>query len=84
MSTQKTKGTATPLDVYIGGRIRELRLEKGLSQSALGETVNMSFQQIQKYEKGTNRASGGTLGYLSRALEVGITEFYPPEYARKP
>ncbi|MBO6861645.1 MAG: helix-turn-helix transcriptional regulator [Alphaproteobacteria bacterium] len=50
-----------PVDVTVGNRVREFRIRKGLSQQALGERVGVSFQQIQKYERGTNRMGSSRL-----------------------
>ena len=50
-------GTANPIDVYVGSRIQKLRIAKGWSQSKLASLLGITFQQIQKYEKGLNRIS---------------------------
>src|ERR1051325_5050891 len=63
-------------DVEIGRKIRALRLERGLSQSALAERIGLTFQQVQKYEKGTNRVSAGRLQQIADLLNVPITFFY--------
>src|SRR3954470_298665 len=63
-------------DVEIGRKIRALRLERGLSQSRLAEGIGLTFQQVQKYEKGTNRVSAGRLQQISDLLNVPITFFY--------
>src|SRR5882672_9096835 len=55
---------ATRVDTEIGGRIRAMRMDKRMSQQELGRMLNLTFQQIQKYERGSNRIS------LSRALEI--------------
>jgi transcriptional regulator with XRE-family HTH domain len=57
-------------DVYIGGRIRARRIEFDISQGELGEQIGVSFQQIQKYEKGANRISVATLIEIARILKV--------------
>jgi transcriptional regulator with XRE-family HTH domain len=62
--------------VKVGRRIRARRIECGLSQTALGEKLGVTFQQIQKYEKGTNGVSSGRLGQISDILGVPITFFY--------
>jgi len=67
---------ATAEDVAIGQKLRALRLERGLSQSQLAEMVGVSFQQLQKYEKGGNRISAGRLARLAAALRVPVTTFY--------
>src|ERR1700712_3836821 len=60
----------------VGRRIRARRLECGLSQTELGAKLGITFQQIQKYEKGTNGVSSGRLEQISDILEVPITFFY--------
>jgi transcriptional regulator with XRE-family HTH domain len=63
-------------NVKVGRRIRARRLERGLSQSELGAKLGVTFQQIQKYEKGSNGVSSGRLGQISDIFEVPITFFY--------
>jgi transcriptional regulator with XRE-family HTH domain len=70
------KRSGDPRDVEIGKRIRALRLERGLSQTELGNLLGVTFQQIQKYEKGANRVAAGRLQRVAEALEVPITFFY--------
>src|SRR5947207_5598420 len=70
------KRSGDPRDVEIGKRIRALRLERGLSQTELGALLDVTFQQVQKYEKGANRVAAGRLQRISEALEVPITFFY--------
>jgi transcriptional regulator with XRE-family HTH domain len=62
------------LDAQLGERIRKRRRELGLSQSALGGKLGITFQQIQKYENGTNRVSATMLMKLSEALALPVTE----------
>ncbi|WP_336800509.1 helix-turn-helix domain-containing protein [Kaistia sp. MMO-174] len=57
-------------DVEIGARVRTLRMAAGLSQERLGEEIGVTFQQVQKYEKGTNRIGGSRLMQISRALRI--------------
>lgn len=70
--------TRTPrsglLDAALGERIRRRRRELGLSQSALGGKLGITFQQVQKYENGTNRVSATMLVKLSEALALPVTE----------
>jgi transcriptional regulator with XRE-family HTH domain len=65
-----------PIDVLVGNNIRILRLEKGLSQSDLAERLGITFQQIQKYEKGKNRIGSGRLARLSQVLGVSVSRFF--------
>lgn len=62
--------TLSGIDREIGSRIRHARKAKGLSQSQLGEVLNVSFQQVQKYERGTNRVSSSALVLVARALDT--------------
>ena len=63
-------------DIEIGRKIRALRLERGLSQSGLADGIGLTFQQVQKYEKGTNRVSAGRLQRIAELLNVPIVFFY--------
>ena len=63
-------------DIEIGRKIRALRLERGLSQSGLADGIGLTFQQVQKYEKGVNRIGAGRLFDLSHVLGVPIQFFY--------
>jgi transcriptional regulator with XRE-family HTH domain len=75
-SKPSAKRRATAEDVVIGQKLRALRLDRGLSQSALGDLVGVTFQQLQKYEKGVNRISAGRLARIAAALRVPVTAFY--------
>ncbi|PIT68385.1 helix-turn-helix domain-containing protein [Bartonella tribocorum] len=63
-------------DISIGKRIRYKRISMGLSQKELGNHLGVSFQQIQKYEKGTNRVSAGCLLEIAQKLQVPMSFFY--------
>jgi transcriptional regulator with XRE-family HTH domain len=63
-------------DVEIGRKIRALRLQRGLSQTSLADGIGLTFQQVQKYEKGTNRVSAGRLQKIAEMLEIPVTFFY--------
>jgi len=63
-------------DIEIGRKIRALRLERGLSQSGLAEGIDLTFQQVQKYEKGTNRVSAGRLQRIADMLNTPVMFFY--------
>jgi transcriptional regulator with XRE-family HTH domain len=65
-----------PTDKHVGSRVRMRRLMLGLSQTQLGQTLGVSFQQLQKYEKGTNRISSSRLAQLSGILQVPIPFFF--------
>ena len=66
-----------PTDVYVGSRVRLRRKMLGLSQEKLGEKLGITFQQIQKYEKGTNRVGASRLQAMSNALDVPVSFFFP-------
>jgi transcriptional regulator with XRE-family HTH domain len=63
-------------DVDVGRRVRALRLEKGMSQTDLGAELGITFQQIQKYEKGTNRIGAGRLQRIAEVLDVPVSVFF--------
>ena len=76
MATMKTKGTPNEMDVHVGQRLRVRRSLLGLSQEKLAESIGLTFQQIQKYERGTNRVSAGRLYDLSKILDVPVGYFF--------
>lgn len=65
-----------PTDLYIGKRLALRRRVLGVSQLSLGKTLGITFQQIQKYEKGVNRISGSRLQALAEALNVPMSFFF--------
>jgi transcriptional regulator with XRE-family HTH domain len=65
-----------PVDVHVGSRLRMRRTLLGLSQQKLGEKLNLTFQQIQKYERGANRIGASRLFELSRILDVKPSFFF--------
>lgn len=67
--------SATPDDVLLGKLIRARRIEAHLSQDELGQALGVSFQQVQKYEKGVNRVSAGRLAQIAKALGEDISYF---------
>ena len=64
------------VDQYVGRTIRELRRRRSVSQEKLAEILGLTFQQVQKYEKGSNRVSASKLYEVSQALGVGIDHFF--------
>ena len=66
----------TDVDRLVGLRITALRKARGLSQTALGTAVGVTFQQVQKYEKGQNRVGAGRLREIARLLEVPVSAFF--------
>ena len=72
-----TARKTSSVDTYIGERLRERRRDLGMSQGALAEALNISFQQIQKYEQGTNRVAAATLFQICTIIGVDISYFLP-------
>lgn len=73
-----------PIDIHVGSRVRMRRILVGMSQEKLGEEIGLTFQQIQKYEKGSNRISASRLYQISRILNVPVQYFFDdvPEASR--
>ncbi len=65
-----------PMDIHVGSRVRLRRMVIGMSQEKLGEKMGLTFQQIQKYEKGTNRIGASRLFQLSQILDVPVQFFF--------
>ena len=75
--TTRVKADAPdPIDVHVGQRVRKRRVELGMSQEKLGGALGLTFQQVQKYERGANRIGASRLFDLSRVLEVQIAYFF--------
>ena len=72
----KTKRKPDALDTLIGQRLKERRHALGLSQARLGKAIGVSFQQVQKYERGKNRIAASTLYHIAHELGVPITWFF--------
>jgi transcriptional regulator with XRE-family HTH domain len=62
-----------PVDKYVGSRVRMRRIMLGMSQEKLGEALGLTFQQVQKYEKGTNRVGASRLAQISEILQVPVS-----------
>jgi transcriptional regulator with XRE-family HTH domain len=71
-----TQRGGDPRDAEIGQRVRALRLQRGLSQTELGNLISVTFQQVQKYEKGANRISAGRLQRIAEVLGVPVAYFF--------
>ncbi len=69
-------GIPSPVDVHVGARLRVRRTLLGMSQTTLGDAIGLTFQQVQKYERGSNRISASRLFDLSRVLDVPIEYFF--------
>ena len=80
--SQKARATSE-IDRHIGVQIRVRRASLGMSQEALAEAIGLTFQQIQKYEKGVNRVSASTLLRIAHALDVELSVLLPKSLGRQ-
>ena len=76
VTKRKKKGKPQPMDLVVGSRLRLRRNMLGLTQAELADSVDLTFQQIQKYERGLNRVGAGKLWDFSQVLDVPISYFY--------
>ena len=65
-----------PIDIHVGKRVRLRRTLLGMSQEKLGKAINLTFQQVQKYERGTNRIGSSRLYQLSQVLDIPVSYFF--------
>jgi transcriptional regulator with XRE-family HTH domain len=70
------KKLPNPIDKHVGNRVRMRRMMLGMSQSTLANGLDLTFQQVQKYEKGTNRISASRLQHISQILQLPVTFFF--------
>lgn len=75
-AAEPNESRPSPIDVHVGSRIRLRRTLMGMSQERLGEALGLTFQQVQKYERGVNRVGASRLYDLSRVLDVPISFFF--------
>jgi len=73
-----------PLDAMLGARLRTLRVSRGISQAVLAEKIGVSFQQVQKYERGADRVGANRLARIAAVLDVSVTEFFESARTRPP
>lgn len=78
MAKDKVK-QPTDIDRYVGMQVRAARRELKLTQDALGKMLNITFQQVQKYERGVNRISSGKLYQIADVLKRPLEYFYPEQ-----
>src|SRR3984893_14801430 len=71
-----TKKAPSPIDKHVGSRVRMRRMMLGMSQEKLGDALGLTFQQVQKYEKGTNRIGASRLQQISQILQVPVAFFF--------
>ena len=74
--TVATKKAPNPIDKHVGSRVRMRRKMLAMSQTKLGDALGLTFQQVQKYEKGTNRIGASRLQQLSHVLQVPVAFFF--------
>ena len=86
VNEEKGSRRPNPVDIHVGSRVKFRRMLLGLSQERLGERLGLTFQQVQKYEKGVNRIGASRLFELSRVLGVSVSFFYDeaPEHMAQP
>jgi transcriptional regulator with XRE-family HTH domain len=65
-----------PIDVHVGARLRQRRILLGISQTTFGNAAGLSFQQVQKYERGSNRISSSRLFEFAKILDVPVSHFF--------
>ena len=70
------KKAPNPIDKHVGSRVRMRRMMLGMSQEKLGDALSLTFQQVQKYEKGTNRIGASRLQQISHILQVPVAFFF--------
>ena len=80
MATRKSG----PLDAMVGARIRMLRVNRGMSQTMLAERIGVTFQQVQKYERGANRVGASRLSRIASVLGVSVDELFESSRAESP
>ncbi len=73
---ERGKGIPRPVDIHVGARMRQRRTLLGMTQTTLADALGISFQQVQKYENGTNRIGASRLFDLSRVLDVPVEYFF--------
>ena len=71
-----TKKSPNPVDKHVGSRVRMRRMMLSMSQEKLGDALGLTFQQVQKYEKGTNRIGASRLQQISHILQVPVSFFF--------
>ncbi len=77
-NTRYGRGTGKPhpIDVHVGARVRQRRVLLGMTQTMLGDALGLTFQQVQKYERGTNRVLGSRLFELAQVFDVPVEFFF--------
>ena len=83
MTLESIGNTPHDVDLFVGGKIKTARTMQGMSQSELADKIGVSYQQVQKYERGTNRAAPSRLYDIARALSLPIAHFFPKQGGAK-
>ncbi|HLJ63461.1 MAG TPA: helix-turn-helix transcriptional regulator, partial [Stellaceae bacterium] len=73
---RRKTGQPNPIDIHVGARVRLRRTLLGMSQERLGKAIGLTFQQVQKYERGANRIGSSRLFELSKILDVPVSFFF--------
>jgi transcriptional regulator with XRE-family HTH domain len=76
MEASPAKKAPNPIDKHVGSRVRMRRMMLGMSQEKLGDALGLTFQQVQKYEKGTNRIGASRLQQISETLQSPVAFFF--------
>lgn len=76
MTTDSQRNVRDPVDAQVGARLKALRLQNRLTQVELASAIGVTFQQVQKYEKGQNRLAASTLAKVAGALNCKVADFY--------
>ncbi|WP_287011334.1 helix-turn-helix domain-containing protein [Brevundimonas sp.] len=79
MASDTIETTIDPIDALIGGRVRAFREAQKITQAGLAGAIGVTFQQVQKYERGVNRISAARLLQIANFLRLPIADFYPNE-----
>ena len=77
IGTEVVKKIPNPIDRHVGSRVRMRRVMLGMSQEKLGDALGLTFQQVQKYEKGVNRVAPSRLEVIARVCGVPVSAFLP-------
>ena len=70
------------LDAMVGAKVRVFRINRGISQTTLAEQLGVTFQQVQKYERGVNRIGASRLSQIATALDISIAELFEPSRSK--
>lgn len=76
MTTENQRNVRNPIDGEVGARLKELRVQNRMTQLDLAKALGVTFQQVQKYEKGSNRMAASTLANAAAALSCKVADFY--------